>query len=227
MEHIKRVFFDSGKVLVYPESGEWFYPLVYQQYCREHHLPEKTFRQMLNFSQAYSYLNSVKWVKNEAEEAQLFRTFYQKLFKGLKEKNTEELVQLCVDAKISGELKFYEDVRGTVAQLMARYRLGIISDAWPSLLSFYRREEMADYFDPFIISSIYGCTKEGSDLFKIAFEMIDEQPQECLFVDDSFGNCMRARELGMNVLQLCRNHPVKRDAKIHQISSLTELFDIL
>jgi len=57
-ENVKRIFFDSGMVLVYPRSGEWFYPTQYKEYCKKHLLPEKSIHQNLNFKKAYFSLST-------------------------------------------------------------------------------------------------------------------------------------------------------------------------
>ena len=97
----------------------------------------------------------------------------------------------------------------SIRRLKFKYDLGIISDAWPSLMSVYANKKMLSHFKPFIISSMYGCTKAGFDLFRFALANVAEHAEECLFVDDSYGNCKRARKLGMQVLILNRSRHFK------------------
>lgn len=225
MPNIKRIFFDSGLVLVYPKSGEWFYTNAYKHYCKQNALPERTFLQNLNYKRAYKYLASIKSIKDEQYEYEVFSKFYEIVFSHIKGKNNKELIDICANSKVKDYSKysFYSDVKDGLQYLGTKYKLGIISDAWPSLLGVYRQENVLSYFDPFIISSIYGCTKEGYELFKIALGEIVERPEECLFVDDSYGNCMRASKLGMNVLLMDRNKNKSYGNEIEVISSMNEM----
>jgi len=207
MKQVKRIFFDSGMILVYPKSGHWFYPQVYKDYCKSNNLPESTFLQKVNYRKAYKYLDSVKTVRTLHDEEFLYQNFYKHLFHGIHGKDNKELIDMCTNAKVYDKEKyaFYDDVENTIATLYDKYKLGIISDAWPSLLSVYENKKMDRYFTPFIISSMNGCTKESHELFNIALSQISETPEECLFVDDSYGNCKRATEVGMNAVILNRN----------------------
>jgi len=64
-ENVRRIFFDSGMVLVYPRSGDWFYPGAHKEYCEKHGLPEKSFSQNLNFPKAYARLAKVGKIESE------------------------------------------------------------------------------------------------------------------------------------------------------------------
>ncbi len=122
---------------------------------------------------------------------------------------------------------FYDDVKDSIMKLNCKYELGIISDAWPSLRNVYMSNGMTRYFEPFIISSIYGCTKQGLDLFKFGLANVAQKAEECLFVDDSYGNCKRAKKLGMQVIVLNRNKYHKQKTDIGIVHSMKELESIL
>jgi putative hydrolase of the HAD superfamily len=228
-ENVKRIFFDSGMVLVYPRSGEWFYPIQYKEYCKTHSLPEKNIHQYLNFQKAYISLSNKKNIKDENEEYSAFLEFYSILFNNIKGKDNSELIELCAAASVKDYTKysFYDDVEESIKKLNCKYELGIISDAWPSLISAYRVSNMLKYFEPFVISSIYGCTKQGYDLFKFALANAAQQPEECLFIDDVYANCKRARKMGMQVLVLNRNKYHKQKSDILHVNNMKEVENIL
>jgi putative hydrolase of the HAD superfamily len=228
-ENVRRIFFDSGMVLVYPRSGDWFYPSAYKEYCEKRSLPERSFSQNLNFPRAYARLAGVGKIESEDEELRAFTEFYGALFKGIKGKDNRELIDLCAWASVKdyGKYEFYDDVEESIGRLKLKYDLGIISDAWPSLLSVYRARKMLSYFKPFIISSLYGCTKSGCDLFRFALANVAEHAQECLFIDDSWGNCKRAQKLGMQVLVLNRSKHFKERGSIPHAKNMDELEELL
>lgn len=222
---VRRIFFDSGMVLCRPLSGEWFYPLVHKAYCEKRGLPEKSFRQALNFRLAYAELSGEKFIGTEEEELEAFRRFYARLFRGVDGKDRPELVEACAVAAVSdyGKYVFYDDVAASIKKLSYKYDLGIISDAWPSLEGVYRKNDLYKYFKPFIISSKYGCTKAGPDLFRFALANVAEHPEHILFVDDSPGNCRRAASLGMQVAVLNRSRYRKPKRGMLQLSDMAEL----
>jgi putative hydrolase of the HAD superfamily len=228
-EDIKRIFFDSGMVLIYPKSGEWFFPIQYKEYCKMKSLPEKSVYQYLNFRIAYNQLSSIKYIKDEDQEFEAFSRFYKNVFKNIKGKDNSELIELCTFASVKDYAKysFYDDVEESIKKLNCKYELGIISDAWPSLKSAYRKNRMEKYFEPFIISSMYGCTKQGYDLFKFALANVAQKPEECLFIDDSHDNCKRAKRMGMQVLVLNRNKYHKQKKDIWHVNNMKEVENLL
>ena len=229
LENIKRIFFDSGMVLVYPKSGQWFFPNCYFEYCKENDLEIADQKLNENYQIAYKNLSSKNLIINEEQEEQAFREFYKSLFSGIEGKDNIELIEKCTAGKVKDYAKyvFYEDVRSEIPKLGNRYRIGIISDAWPSLLNVYRKNDMLNYFDPFVISSMKGFTKETEKLFLIAMSEINEKPEECLFIDDSYGNCVRAQEIGMKSIMLNRNKYQTDKGNIKAISTLVELSTLL
>jgi putative hydrolase of the HAD superfamily len=224
-DNVRRIFFDSGMVLCYPKSGEWFYPLKYKEYCKEKRLPEKSFRQNINYQKACYHLGNIKTIKSEDEEYEVFREFYKILFHTIKGKDNRELIELCANACVFDyeKYEFYDDVKESIKRLKYKYDLGIISDAWPSLFNVYRHNDMYKHFEPFIISSMYGCTKQEYDLFRFGLANVAEHPEDILFVDDSYENCMRAAKLGMNVIVLNRNKYYRSRKNILHVSNMEEL----
>jgi putative hydrolase of the HAD superfamily len=222
---IRRILFDSGMVLCRPRSGEWFFPDTYKEFCAKRGLPEKSFSLSINFRKAYAQLSREGTLASEDAELEAFTRFYETLFHKVDGKDRRELVESCAWAAVKDYSKyvFYDDVEDSIERLTRRYDLGIISDAWPSLLGVYRAKDMLKYFKPFIISSMYGCTKEGLDLFKFALANVAEHAENILFVDDSVGNCRRAARLGMQVAQLNRSGSRKPRRGLFQVSDMAGL----
>jgi putative hydrolase of the HAD superfamily len=204
---IKRIYFDSGKVLIYPKSGHWFYPQPYFEYCEENRLHSSSWKQKRNFKKAYKNLTNRRSVPDVQTEKRVFLDFYTELFSGIKGKNNQRLISSCAEYTVNSMEKylFYPDVEDSMKKLSRKYKIGMITDAWPSVLSIYQYQKLDRYFDPFIISTIHGHDKSGYELFQIAINMVDEEPEEILFVDDSSGNLDRAAKLGMQVFQLNRD----------------------
>ena len=54
---------------------------------------------------------------------------------------------------------FYDDALAVIPELKGKYKLAIVSDAWPSLLDVYEENNMTSYFDSIILSSFIGASK--------------------------------------------------------------------
>jgi haloacid dehalogenase superfamily, subfamily IA, variant 3 with third motif having DD or ED len=226
---VRRIFFDSGMVLLHPRSGDWFYPAIYREYCARRGLPEKSLRQSANFRVAYVQLARERLIETEDAEYEAFLRFYATLFHKVDGKDRRELVESCAAAAVRDydKYEFYDDVPASIKRLTLKYDLGIISDAWPSLEGVYRKNDMRKYFEPFIISSRYGCTKEGPDLFRFALANVADHPEHILFVDDSTGNCRRAARAGMQVVVLNRSRYRKARRGMPQVADMPALEAVL
>ena len=203
---IKRIFFDSGEVLVRPRSGSWFYPQDYFDWIKEKKVPHFSIRQRMNEKKAVTKLLDRKFVRNNIEEYDLFLDFYSEVFSNVWKKDSQELIQLCAKGKVydNNEQVMFSDVEQTLNTLSGKFELSIISDAWPSLKQKYASLGIIHHFEPFIISTLHGADKSGLDLFKKTLMLVDEKPEECLFIDDRLDNLRRAASLGINCVHCSR-----------------------
>jgi len=227
---IQQIFFDSGMVLTYPKSGQWFYPECYFEFCKNNKLPLMDKILQENFKNAYVFLSSHSKIVDIPTEVAIFTDFYKILFANVPGKDSMELIEKCVYGKVKdcNKYLFYDDVAYEISLLLEKYKLGIISDAWPSLLSVYKSNNLDKIFSPFIISSIEGCTKESIDLFHIAISKSDVKPEHCLFIDDSVNNCIKAKEMGMKPIVLSRDINKKFDnIEFPVINCLCQLREIV
>ncbi len=185
---IEGVLFDSGGTLMRPlTEGWWPYPhfrriveahghteLPWERYA-EAHLP------------GMAYLDANHRLTTEDEERAQFREYYRLLLSGLGvAAPAPALLQALADAHVAEcEFEPYADARATLDGVRARgLRLGLISNAWPSLEGKYRRLGFRDYFDPFVISARAGCLKPDAAIFQFAVAQIGLPPERLLFVDD-------------------------------------------
>lgn len=113
-------------------------------------------------------------------------------------------------------------------------QIGIVSDAWPSLLDVYEENNMTSYFDSIVISSFLGTSKPDSKMYNTALEELNVEPEEAIFIDDSPKNCMGAMAVGINTVLLCRNKQVYIREKIKSvgkkyrvINNLHQLYKII
>ena len=99
---------------------------------------------------------------------------------------------------------FPETVRVLEALKARGYRLGVISDCFPSLERTLQAMGIAGYFESFTASSLVGAMKPDPRIFRAATESLAVCPEESVFVDDTKIESDGAREEGFTAFHLDR-----------------------
>ena len=102
------------------------------------------------------------------------------------------------------------------------YRLGVISDTFPSLELSLRAMGIAHFFDAFTASSIVGAGKPDPAIFQAATAALRVRPEECVFVDDCLEEADGARAQGFTAFHLDRERGAP-DWDTWTLSSLQDL----
>lgn len=206
---VKAILIDSGRVLNGPRTGHWFITPNFFKY-----VDKKTFKTLskLNLSTAFSkaadYISRQKLIETEEEEYKHFLEYYRIFFKCLPElKLGDEHIQLVTKDLVYNydKYRFYDEVYDLVPRLSNKYKLAVVSDAWPSLENVYVKSGLRVYFSSFIISSILGVTKPNKLMYETALNDLNVFPEEAIFIDDSIRNCDGAKKLGIQTFLLCRD----------------------
>lgn len=161
------------------------------------------------FRKAETYINGQKIIKTKEEEYLHFMRFYEIFAENMPElKLTNKQIDSLARDLVFNEEKyiFYEEVEPVLAKLNERYRLAIVSDAWPSLLNVYKKNKLEEYFECFVISSMIGVAKPDKLMYLSALEQLQIKPEEAVFVDDNVKNCRGAMKLGIHSILLCREN---------------------
>ena len=81
-----------------------------------------------------------------------------------------------------------------------RYRLGVLSDAMPSLLKFMEQWDILRPFDAAVISTQVGAIKPDPRMYAAILDKLGADPGDCLFVDDRASNLEGAVAAGMQAM---------------------------
>jgi putative hydrolase of the HAD superfamily len=208
---IDGVIFDSGGTLMRPlTEGWWPYPharrVVEAHGCSD--LPWERYAEAHVAGMAY--LDANHRLSSEDEERAQFRAYYRLVLTGLGLAMPDPaLLHALAEAHIAEcEFEPYPDALPALETVRRRgLRLGLISNAWPSLEGKYRRLGLRDYFDPFVISARVGSVKPAAAIFQQAIVQIGLPPQRLLFVDDEPEYLAGARAVRLNALLIARDSP--------------------
>ncbi len=121
----------------------------------------------------------------------------------------------------------YDDTRPALDALRAAgHRLGVLSNAYPSLVDALRGLGVLDYFDLLVVSAFEGCEKPDPAIYQAALRAARVAPAEALFVDDVPENIEAANALGMVGVLIDRDGQHAATA-LRRITRLTDLVPLL
>ena len=231
MKNIKALLFDAGDTLIYPRSGHWFIPPKYENFFNGELLKTNS-QEAINraYQKASQYLCDNHLIKTEEEEYEQFIEFYRIWLSELKtdKKNNDFYAELSADNTFNNK-KFvlYEDVIEYLKLFSQKYKLGIISDTWPSLKRVFKVFGIYDYFSIFVISSIIGVCKPDPGIYISALKDVKVKAKEILFIDNSEDNLDGAVKTGMKGICINRKNSMKASRKYETIFTLMDLDHLL
>lgn len=98
----------------------------------------------------------------------------------------------------------YPEVHSVLKLLKPGHKLGLISNAFPSLEELLDLLDLSGYFDSLVISALVGVSKPDARIFQIALEDLGVEAKDSLFVDDMEENVLAAEELGFTAFLIDR-----------------------
>jgi putative hydrolase of the HAD superfamily len=225
---IKGIFFDAGWTLFYNKS-RWLFP---NEIIDPYLIDEISNDNRNNVIQkALKYLDDNHFIFTEEEEIEQFKVFYSMISSELPELAiTKQKIDKLVHSQIYGtDFCFYDDTLSTLKILYDKYKLGIISDNWPSLRRTLKSGGVDNYFSTITISSYFGTFKSSPDtpMFDHALEQMKLPPEQTVFIDDGVENLDGAAKCGIQPVLITAKPNAESSDKYPSIKRLSELFKIL
>jgi putative hydrolase of the HAD superfamily len=146
-----------------------------------------------------------------AEERTMFAAFYCLVLQELgivepPRSLTEKLARARTD---EDQMEPYPETVEVLIRLRDRgLRLGVLSEAWPSLTEHYKRHKLLEFFDAFVISAQEARLKDDPRLFATAAERMALPSGAILFVDDWPPHVQTAIASGFRGIVLARDDDV-------------------
>jgi len=164
------------------------------------------------------------WIGTEEQEARFWRDYYPRILEalGVSDEGDELARYLRRETFYVKWCVVYPEVYGVLEALQGRYRLGVISNAFPSMRDALERLDLSKYFQGIVISADVGVSKPDPLIYQMALEGLGVAPGDSIFVDDVEGNVIAAEDLGMTAFLIDRGGH-HRDADCQRIESLEEI----
>ena len=221
----KFIFFDVGYTLDYPASGDWmftkkFYEIVGDKLNKYSSVEIQKAREL-----SLEYLENNHLVKNTEEEYYQFIRFYSDISKYLNLSLTEKEIQAIADDRTNNMDNYivYPDAKEVLEVLSHLYKLGIISDTWPSIERQLCTIGVRDYFSTTTYSCELGKFKPDEALYEDAMRKSGCKPEETVFIDDSVRNLEGAAKLGITPILIAANAASDVESPYLKIHTLSEL----
>ena len=150
------------------------------------------------------YFSNQTWIYNWKEEKDWLVGHYNTIAKSVDENNDylgEQLFMLTFD---TNEYVLYPEVIDILEILKESYKLGIISNALPSLDWSFDTLKIRKYFQNIIISAYEGVDKPDKAIYVSGVKKLGCKFEECIFIDDKIENVEAAESLGMKGFYLDR-----------------------
>jgi len=198
---IKGVFLDLGWTLFRPVNSDWFINqkvLEFASLDAIKSLPQD--KRSAAFDKAIKYLDDHHLLTTESEEIEQFAEFYTIIATELPELGISiEQAKKIAKFKVydTSNYIFFEKSKETVLKLKEKYRLGIISDTWPSADRILKSGGIEDLFDYKTYSCHLGTWKPNNKMYFHALEQMGLPPEQTVFVDDWEPNLDGAAECGI------------------------------
>lgn len=218
----KNLFFDVGRTLIKPKSGNWFitpnfYNIVGDM---DKELLEKAIKRNL-------HLLDERDILTEDEEYDMFCKFYLNVLQNVRYREiTEKVINALAYDCVYNDDKFifYPDVKKELTKLSKEYDLYIISNAWPSTHRILKNYGIYDLFKKIYISSEQGYKKEDKTLFEIALQGININ-DENFFIDDRIDLLDISTQFGFIPIIIDRDK--NKETNYIEIEKLKDLYNIL
>ena len=204
---VKGIFFDLGWTLVYPPSGDWEFTQPAQKLFNwevYQSLPKE--RTAAVRKEANDYLEAHHLISTLEQEYDRMLQYFTIVAQKLPEVGaTRQDIEATALEKVYQSQHTYnlmEDAIPTLEPLKGRYKLGIISDTWPSIVPVLDSFGILPYFDTITYSFQVGCFKPNPKMFEDALSKMGLPGEQCVFIDDTVKNLEGAAKLGIQPVQV-------------------------
>lgn len=221
----KVIFFDVGYTLDYPLSGDWmftdkFYKLAgdkLNQYSPDEIQSAR--------NKSLEYLEKNHLVRTVEEEYDQFIHFYSEISESLALCLTEdEIKELAFDRTYNmNNYVAYPDAKKVLKELCKSYKLGIISDTWPSIEQQLCSFGVAEFFSTYTYSCFLGTFKPDERMYRDALNKCGVPASNTVFIDDSLQNLEGAAKLGITPILIAANPASDVGSPYLKIHALSEL----
>ena len=225
LENKKVIFLDVGYTLDAPASGDWMITNKFKEIAGDRIKgiePEEIKRAKyvgIDFLEKNHLLNTME--EEYEQDIEFYSIISKELDLGL---SMKELEEIAYDRTYN--MKNYIAYPGTVdtvKELSKSFKLGIISDTWPSITPQLEYIGVLKYISFETYSCSLGVFKPDKRMYLDALSKCGVSAEETVFVDDRIVNLEGAAEVGITPILITVNPDSDRETNFTKIKELREL----
>jgi putative hydrolase of the HAD superfamily len=223
----KFIFFDVGYTLDAPASGHWMFTNKFLEFTKDKldMFDNATIHSAM--LKGFAYIEKNHKLFTIEEEISTLCVFYQivsdELSLGL---TIAQIYEISKDrATNMNNYLLYPKVKETLEVLFKSFKLGIISDTWPSIVNQLTHLGIFQFFTTFTFSYDVGVFKPDEKMFIDALNKCGVAASETVFIDDQIENLEAAEKLGITPILIAANPSSDVQTKYTKIHSIAELLD--
>lgn len=206
---IRNVILDAGGVICFPRTGSWLIPIRFMDIIGTERLNSVSGAELARAMDAASkiYLDESLMLPDESYEYAVRRNYFKDIAKRLDWKLTDYEADLLSRDMTENDARydFYDDAREGIRALGEKYRLGLLSDAMPSLKRVFDNAGLLEMFDGAVLSTEVGAIKPDEKMYKAILTVMEAEAENCVFIDDKISNLIGAEKCGMRVIHMDRD----------------------
>ena len=227
LKNKKVIFFDVGYTLDYPASGDWMITNKFIEIFGKKDISFNKSELQKTKDKAIAFLSNNHLILTEEAEYEQFHKFYSLINKELVFYfSDDEIQQIAYDRTYNmSNYIAYPDADSVLGVLSQEYKLGIISDTWPSIEHQLEALNLRQYFSFATYSCNLGVFKPDERMYLDALEKSGVRAEETVFIDDSVINLKGAAKCGITPILITANNASDVETEFVKIRSLTELLN--
>ncbi|MHB8362541.1 MAG: HAD family hydrolase [Patescibacteria group bacterium] len=216
-KNIKFIYFDLIGVLVEKNSIE-----------------KETMAGIIGVSKEVFIKEYIRYIKEHKDEKNLIKDieseklFFEELFKevckNVGRAYNKEFINVLIHLETHKDFKLTDNVKLVLSILQEKYKLGLLSNAYPSRrVAILDKQKLSDFFNVIILSSETEYMKPDLNIYQYAISQSGVAPSQILFIDDHIKMLEGARNVGIENLILFN----KKTPQFQNIQKFKELLEIL
>ena len=221
----KVIFFDVGYTLDMPASGDWMFTKRFLEEAGDALKRRGSEEIGRARDAALRFLAENHLVTTVEAETDQFYRYYSILSDELDLALSEEQRRTIARDRACNMENYvpYPGIREVLEKLSKRYRLGVISDTWPSIGRQLEYIGVAQYFSFTTYSCFLGVFKPDPRMYLDALAKSGVPAEDTAFIDDSVQNLDGAAALGIFPILIAANPVSDVETSYLKIRDLREL----
>ena len=215
---INTIFFDAGGVLFDTEISR---TERIKNFLRTSDFNDVDIAKGINKGEEFSFnfLKDGNWLNNWSDEESYWDKYYEIILNEITHDFTYSLKkQLFHHTHYAIHCKIFDEVRTLIENLHGTFKLGVISNAFPSMDCVFDLLDIRKYFDSIIISAFAQEYKPNKNIYELALKSLNAKAEESIFIDDKIKNVEAAENLGFVGVHI--------DRKINDLTIIKPMLNI-